>query len=80
MTCRFMKQLIKLLWPKFYSYILYIIILILHLSIRPCVHESGRSREAVRPVLKNFPFSGSLGLDATTKSPLIQPAMALAPD
>ena len=57
-----------------------IIILILHLSVRPCVRESGRSREAIRPVLKNFPFSGSLELDATQESPLTQPAMAPALD
>ena len=57
-----------------------IIILILHLSVRPCVRESGRSREAIRPVLKNFPFSGSLVLDTTQKSPLTQPAMAPALD
>ena len=39
-------------------------------SVRACVRESGRSREAIRPVLKNFPFFGSLELDATQKSPL----------
>ena len=44
-------------------YILYvsIIILILHL----CVRESGRSREAIRPELKNISFSSSLDLDDT---------------
>ena len=31
-------------------------------------------------VLKNFPFSGSLELDATQESPLTQPAMVPAPD
>ena len=55
---------------------IYITILKLHLSVR----ESGRSREAIGPVLTNFSFSGSLELDATPKSPLTQPAMAPAPD
>ena len=49
-------------------------------SVRACVRESGRSREAIRPVLKTFPFSGWLELDATQKSPLTQPAMAPALD
>ena len=48
----------------------------LHLSVR----ESGRSREAIRPVLKTFPFSGSLELHATQESPLTQPAMVPALD
>ena len=30
------------------------LVLNLHLSVRACVRESGRSREAIRPVLKNF--------------------------
>ena len=38
-----------------------VIILILHL----CVRESGRSREAIRPELKNISFSSSLDLDHT---------------
>ena len=46
----------------------------------PSVRESGRSWEAIRPVLKTFPFSGSLELHTTPKSPPRQPAMALAPD
>ena len=46
--------------------------------VRACVRESGRSREAIRPVLQNFLFSGSLELDVTQKSPLTQPAMASA--
>ena len=45
----------------------------------PSMRESGRSWEAIRPVLKK-PFSGSLKLDARPKSPLTQPAMAPAPD
>ena len=32
--------------------------------------------EAIGPVLKTLPFSGSLELHATPKSPLRQPAMA----
>ena len=43
------------------------------------MRESGRSREAIRPGLKNFSFSGSLELDATPKSPLTQLAMAPVP-
>ena len=70
-TSRFTKWALEVfeLWS-------HIIILKLHLSIR----ESGRSREAIRPVLKTFPFSESLELHATPKSPLRQLAMALAPD
>ena len=63
---------------------IYIIILILHLSVRlsvrACVRESGRSREAIRPVLKKLPILLIARVGRYTKSPLTQPAMTPALD
>ena len=47
-----------------------IIILILHLSVRPSVRESGRSREAIRPVAtKIFPILRIAKVGRYTKEP-----------